>query len=227
MPLPIILLVVAGVAALIGGGVALAWNWNDIVVSLSGKQVAILGERAVGKTHLASFLATGTIPEDYQQTVMPEKTSSNRQQLKDLDLKIKKSLDLPGAKESYSDWKSLCETADVVLYLLRADRILARDREVGRRVKADVRHIGEWLKERDGAMPLYIIGTHCDLDPNFGKIDAKNIGDYHDRFSKLPLVREIVALAGGSSRAKVVVGSMKDRKHTEALVYVLFSQIVQ
>jgi hypothetical protein len=56
--------VVIGLAALFTGGMVYL-NWDKIVIALSGKQVAVLGARQVGKTHLIEFLTTGSIPAGY------------------------------------------------------------------------------------------------------------------------------------------------------------------
>lgn len=96
MALPaFVLLIAAGVASFLVG-TTIVVKWDDIVIALKGKRLAVLGTRGVGKTHLVKFLATGSIPADYKQTVAPEKTSSRRFKLGDLDLKVKDSLDVSG-----------------------------------------------------------------------------------------------------------------------------------
>ena len=223
MPLPVIFIVVAAIAVLMGTTIAV--KWDDIVVALRGKQLAVLGARGVGKTHLVKFLTTGAIPVEYKQTVAPEKTSSNRFFLKDLDLKVKDTLDLSGDKAAYGEWKDLHDKADVVFYLLRADRLIEGDRVVEKRVRDDVRHISEWLDARNSRPLFFIIGTHCDFDDEFQSTPADKIGNYVDKFRQLPIVSELVARAGGAQRAKVVLGSMKTVQDTEALVYQVFMQV--
>ncbi len=53
--------ILIGLGLLIGG-TAIALSWDDIVISLKGKKLAVLGARGVGKTHLLKFLSTGSIP---------------------------------------------------------------------------------------------------------------------------------------------------------------------
>jgi hypothetical protein len=100
------------------GAVAVALKWDDIVAALRGKRLAVLGARGVGKTHLIEFLTKGLIPTEYTQTVAPTKTASRRFELKDLDLKIKETIDVPGDKSAYAVWKKLHDEAHVVFYLL-------------------------------------------------------------------------------------------------------------
>lgn len=223
MPLPVILIFLAVATALLGTTIAV--KWDAIVVALRGKQLAVLGARGVGKTHLVKFLTTGSIPVEYKQTVAPEKTSSNRFSLKDLDLKVKDTLDLSGDKAAYAEWKDLHDKADIVFYLLRADRLIAGDHVVESRVRDDVQHISEWLEARNPRPSFFIIGTHCDFDAEFQSTSANKIGDYVDKFRQLSIVSELVARAGGAQHAKVVLGSMKTVQDTEALVYQVFMQV--
>jgi hypothetical protein len=224
MPLPLLVWIGIGVASLLAG-TTIAKKWDNIVVALKGKRLAVLGERGVGKTHLISFLTSGSIPAEYRQTVAPEKVSARRFQLRDLDLKVKDTLDVSGDKAAYAEWKELHDQADMVFYLLRADALIAGDPVVETRVRDDLRHIGSWLEARSSRPSFFIIGTHCDLDSEFAGLSADTIGDYVDKFRRLLVVTELVARAGGAHQAKVVLGSMKTIQDTEALVYQIFMQV--
>lgn len=223
MPLPLIFIAIGVMSLLVGTTIAV--KWDHILVTLKGKRLAVLGARGVGKTHLVKFLTTGSIPAEYKQTVAPEKTSSRRFQLNDLDLKVKDSLDISGDKAAYGEWKELFEQADVVFYLVRADRLIAGDRDVEARVRDDLKHIGGWLTSRNLRPSIFIIGTHCDLDPEFRSTSSSKMGDYVDKFRQIPIVVELVARAGGAQQTKVVLGSMKSTQNTEALVYQVFMQV--
>lgn len=225
MPLPLIVLIGLGVAAMLAGG-ATYLKWDEIILALKGKRVAVLGARGVGKTHLVKFLTTGSIPPTYKQTVTPAKVPARRFDLKELELNVKDSLDVAGDKVAYAKWKELVGRSDVVLYLLRADRIFARDAAAEARIRDDIKHIGEWLASAKQRPEFFIIGTHCDLDDGFSSLKEDQIGDYVDTFSKLPLMREIFLRVGGAAQMKVALGSMKTIEHTEALVYNIFAQMV-
>lgn len=216
MPFP----VVVAVASLLAAG------WDKIVLALKGKRLAVLGARGVGKTHLITFLSSGSIPAEYKQTLAPEKKSARRFQLGDLDLKVKGSLDVSGDRVAYAEWKALHDEADVVLYLMRADRLAAGDADVENRVRDDLRHIEDWLKARKPRPKFFVVGTHCDLDAVFVGLSPARKGEYVDRFRQLPIVSEVVLRAGGAQAAKVVLGSMKTVGDTEALVSQLFMQVV-
>jgi energy-coupling factor transporter ATP-binding protein EcfA2 len=224
MPLPFLVpVVISAVLAVIGTTIAL--QWDQIVVAFKGKRLAVLGARGVGKTHLIKFLTSGSIPAEYKQTVAPEKASPRRFQLRELDLKVKDTLDVSGDKAAYAEWKELHDKADVVFYLLRADRLIAGDLEVERRVRDDLRHISGWLETCKSRPRFFIIGTHCDFDSEFTTLSADRLGDYVDKFRKLPIVAELVARAGGAQQTKVVLGSMKSLQDTEMLVYQIFIQV--
>lgn len=226
MPLPIAVIWIAVAVVTALAGTTIAVKWDEIVVALNGKRLVVLGARGVGKTHLVKFLTSGSIPAEYKQTVAPEKASSRRFQLNELDLKVKESLDVSGDKAAYGEWKELHDQADVVFYLLRADRLIAGDRNVEARVTDDLKHIGGWLETRKSRPHFFIIGTHCDFDAEFLSTSVGSIGDYVDNFRKLPIVTEIVMRGGGAQQAKVVLGSMKTVQDTEALVYQIFRQVI-
>lgn len=204
--------------------------WDDILIKFTGKHLAILGARGVGKTHLWRILTTGDILTENKQTLAPENTSARRFPLKGLDLKIKRSLDLAGGEASRGEWKSLCSNADIVFYLLRADQLIKGDNDVKKRVETDIGHISGWMKERmqeRKTRPLFfIIGTHCDLDEEFQySMSADKIGDYTDKFRQIPIIKKLVQHAGGAQHVKVVLGSMKTVQDTESLVYEIFRQV--
>lgn len=224
MPVPLLVFIALGVTSLLVG-TTITMTWDALQVALRGKRVAILGARGVGKTHLTGFLSLGSIPEGYKQTLAPEKSLGRRFQLRDLDLKIKHSLDVSGDKAAYGEWKELHDQADIVFYLLRADRLIAGDVDTENRVRDDLRHIGGWLAARQPRPMLFIIGTHCDFDAEFGTLSPDRMGDYVDRFRRLPVVTELVSRGGGAVQAKVVLGSLKTFEHTEALVYQIFMQV--
>lgn len=222
MPIPVIVAIVVAVI-----GTLTALNWKAIVIALQGKHVAVLGARNVGKTHLVTFITTGSLPEEYNQTVAPKKAPARRFQLKELDIKVKESLDLSGDKAAYAEWKKLHDRADFVFYLLRADRLFARDGCVERRVLEDLQHIGQWLEAREPRPRFFIVGTFCDLDPEFHDLPGDKVGDYVDKFRSLPVVSELILRGGGAGQARVVLGSMKTLKDTETLVYQIFMQVTK
>lgn len=225
MPIPIVVVwIVVGVVTLLVG-TTITVKWDDIVISLKGKRLAVLGARGVGKTHLIKFMTSGSIPAEYKQTLAPEKASARRFQLKELDLKVKDTLDVSGDKAAYAAWRELHDQSDVVFYLLRADRLIAKDKNTETRVQEDLEHIEKWLDAKSPRPRFFIIGTHCDFDHDFLATSANNFGDYVDKFRRLPIVRQLVALGGGSPQVQVVLGSMKTDRDTEALVYQIFMQV--
>ncbi len=173
--------ILLGLGALGAAGIGIA----AILDELEHKKLAVLGERAAGKTALIQFLTTGTLPDKYLSTDEVRKTSRSHIKLEDLELKIEESRDLPGGTPWYADWKNLTEEADIVLYLLRVDKLMAGDKHTEERVKRDMGHIGKWLKASPKEFPLLIIGTHCDLsDPDLTKLPEDEIGYYPEKFIK-------------------------------------------
>ena len=223
-----IIVVVLAIAAVVGTVAAL--NWDEILIALKGKKLAVLGARTTGKTHLIKFLTDGSIPEEYRQTSESESTEGRRFKLKDLELTIKKSKDVPGPRNF--DWEKIVtgtekeNGADIVLYLLRVDWIMKGDKRHEARVKKDIGQIKRWLNASPKEFPLFIIGTGCDLtDKDLTALPEDQIGEYMDEISCMPFFRDIVLRGGGEKKVKLILGSLKSKPTTEVLVYALFNQI--
>jgi hypothetical protein len=210
-------------------GLAVVGVWvtsrDDIATLWTGKKLAVLGARGVGKTHLIQFMTKGSMPTDYKQTVAPNKTQANKFELNGLSLRIKENLDVSGDKAAYAEWKQCAEEADVLLYLLRADRLLAHDEIVENRIKSDLQHIAEWLEKHDPRKPFFIIGTHCDLDESYPGGESGQFGSYLDRFRQLDAIHEFLFRCGGSERVKIIIGSLKNLSETQSLGYKLLQQV--
>ena len=212
-----------GLLGLGGATVTLAALLSEKV---KGKKFAVLGERSAGKTVLINFLTKGTFSKEYAQTLHPKKTDSNHFELKDLELEVEESIDVPGSDDSYGQWEDITKKADIVLYLLRADKLKAGDKRTEERVKKDMGQIGNWLKSPK-EYPLFIIGTYCDrTNPDFTKLPKDRKGDYVDEMRSMPIFREIVRLGGGAAKVKVAFGSLKSEASIEDLVYEVIYQVV-
>ena len=225
MPIWIPILIIAGSAL---AGAAIIATIEDILKALKGKRFAVLGMRRTGKTALINFLTKGILTQKYMPTELPKKTVKNHFKLKDLKLEVEESIDVPGdAPDFYHDWKDIVQKADIVLYLLRSDRLMAGDKHTEERVKRDMGQIGRWLKENPKKFPLFIIGTHCDLTtPDLTKLPEDEIGDYEDKLRKMPIFQEIALRGGGRKKVLFIFGSLQSKDATERLVYRIIDQVV-
>ena len=188
MPIWIPILIIVG-SGLVGAAVGAIVG--VIIEALEGKRLAVLGERGVGKTVLINFLTKGTLSKDYIQTLDLEETASNDFKLKELKLRIKESEDVPGHIDFYAQWEDVFQNADIVMYLLRSDKLMEGDKYTEERVKRDIGQIGEWLKENPKKFPLFIIGTHCDLTtPDLTKLSENKRGYYEDKLRRMPVLQE-------------------------------------
>lgn len=219
--IPIIIAIAVAIAA---AGTIAALNWDAIIKALKGKKPAVLGERKVGKTTLIKFLTEGSIPEEYEATNDPQRVSGRRFQLKDLELAIQDTIDVPGRRNI--DWEKIIKDADMVMYLLRVDRLMEGHRPTENRVQKDIGQIKRWLDANPKKFPLFVIGTHCDLtDPDLTTLSLDQIGDYEDKVREMAIFRHIELLGGGESKVTLMLGSLKSEATTEALVYRLFKRI--
>jgi len=212
-PAVVDLIIKIGLGVIVGGGIL---GGKKLFKWWKGKNVVVLGARGTGKTHLVNSILGRKHPEKTSQTYYPE-DGGKKYQKGGVTFKIR--YDVPGDKDNYTTWKNGFDQSDIVFYLLRADKIIAGDRDAEQRILTDSRQIGGWFKERKENPPhIFIIGTHCDLDPNYAKVTQKNRGDYLDCFRKLPTMSEFVKCMGGKSRVKVHAVNLKDPKEAKQLI---------
>ena len=194
-----LLVVLLGLAAL---------NWDTIIKALKGKKVAVLGARKVGKTRLINFLSKGSLPKKYEGTNYPEPVRGRRFQLKELKLVIKDMVDVPG-RGGYT-WERIVKDADIVLYLLRVDRLMKGHKPTEDRVQRDIGRIKRWLDDNPKEFPLFIIGTHCDrTDPDWTTLSADQIVEYEDKVRDMAIFQDLELLGGGARNVTLVARELK------------------
>ena len=231
MPIPIVIPIIAVTSAVLAA-VAIRASLKKL---LKGKTLAVLGETMVGKTCLIDFLTTGSMPEPkkYKPDLYARKVFGRRFQLRELELNIPPLKQLPGLSgpSAYAVWKEAVPEADIVLYLLRVDQLMASHKPTEDRVQKDLRQIKKWLDELEEEdkrkkYPLFIIGTYCDrTDPDFTTLPKAQIGSYVEKVQNMPIFQKIRRLGGGGSKVRFLFGSLKTLETTEDLVYQLFHQI--
>jgi len=203
------------VTALVGGAYAL--NWGRLRRAFFGKGIAVLGARGVGKTTLRTFLSTGTIPEKYVVTDIGVKSEGRTFQLRDLELSIKDGRDVGGDKQLYGLWKKSVLASDIVLLLVRSDKLFERDPTVEKRALADAQQISRWLEKKSEEPDVYLVGTHLDLVS-----DSISVEERRDHFRKLSSVSRI-ARQLRIDGSRIVLGSLVSKDETAALVHQLFT----
>lgn len=215
-------LIIAGAAAVVTAGVAY-WKrdgiqdfWESLVISLKGKRVAVLGERNVGKTVLLKFLAGGEISSEYMQTTLTEKVEAKRFAMGDLKLDLKETRDVSGGHDAIEEWKALHDEADIVLYLVNAQKANQQ------RIRRDLEKLESWSKARSPQPKLVVIVTHMDLDATYVATPASGLGHFRDRFVKLYLDAGLSKL---SHRPPIILGSLVSRDEAAKLVATLIKTV--
>jgi len=226
MPLPLVPIFIAfAVGAAVSGSVVS--NWENIVYSLKGKKIAVLGARKVGKTTLLKYMEKGILIERYKQTCDKDAIERTRIKLGDLDILIKKTDDVSGDIAQYYVWKNLFEGSDLVLYIVRTDMLLKHDSETEKRTEDDLKQIQSWIKELSSTQrkQLFIVGNHWDSDPVYKNLTPDQKGNYQSQFTSLPIVKKMIQLAGGAAKVKVALGSLANEQDANNLIQTIFKQV--
>jgi len=184
-----------------------------------GKRLTILGERGTGKTHLFHFLEYGHLPRSYIPTPTIDKKANFPTRMKSSsgeNIAFEHNVDVSGDETYLNVWRDCCESADWIIYLLRADKVMAGDVTSLKRIESDVAYISECLLERK-ARPekIAIVGTHCDLDPKY-KHDRAS--EYQDSFRRTRCIERLDCFFGGKPRPVILAGSLRDDAGAQRLL---------
>ena len=202
-------------------------SWDVLRKFLYGKRIAILGARAVGKTHLIQFLTKGTIPLEYEVTIDPTREKGRKLdqtiKLADLNLKIDDMIDFSGGEDWYPLWKEQFDKADIVFYLFKANDYFGGDKSTQDRVHQDLGQIDIWFNENKHHKPTYfLVGTHCDFISGYVEIPLKNRAGFSDKLIQTAAARNLKLHVDAP---KIILGSMEDIQNTEELAFRLFYRI--
>lgn len=216
-------------AIVIGGtGALIAYKWDDIVIKWKGKKVVALGDVGTGKTTLMTFLSTGSFPEKYFNTVGVDKTSKRRFKLKDLDICLQESVDIPGnklAQKAY--WEKYVNESDVVIFLFDASKVYLKSNEShNSKLELQSNRLGRILRDsrserklNENQLKVFCVGTHCDKIPEYRDAQSNNkMAVFQDEIGGLQVVKEIRS-ALGAKTVPVIFGSLHNEESTTDLVY--------
>lgn len=217
----------------LGGSVAtLAFTWENIIFSLRGKKIAVLGERRVGKTTLLTYISKGIFINLYDATLASKKVEKTRLSLNDLDIKIKKTKDVSGADDlgAYREWQKLFIPADIVLYIVRADKLLDKNPETKNRAITDLDNFKSWSDESEKKRRwVFIIGNVWEPHSEYSSIqDSGEYVKFLEKFQQLDSVEKMTQIARRSeaNEVRVVLGSLANKESANKLITVVFSQVI-
>jgi len=180
---------------------------DSFVILLKGKKIAVLGVRGSGKTTLLTFLSKGELPAESVQTIMASPVSARRFALKDLQLDLKETQDVPGGEMAFDEWKKLHDESDNIIYLINAAEL---DKE---RITYDLKKIYKWRPVEKCKSKFLIVATHMDKDSAYMALQPHNSGNFHDRF-----VSDLRRYIPFTKQPTVILGSLDNQKNTENLV---------
>jgi hypothetical protein len=216
------------------------WRWLDELIGrLTGKNVGVLGERGVGKTHLQTFLRERRIPGTYTQTLVQERMKASRATMLAFEsfegpsmvkLALRSGFDVPGSAEAVEAWKEVVERSSILLYLFRADLAYKGDTAHLRRITDDSTLISKFIDERDQGgedMKVVLVGTHYDQIVGFPGADAgSTFYEWHQHIhstAEIGIARLVLGRSL-SARPGLVVGSMRTLKDTQEMAFRIFAK---
>lgn len=219
MPFPLIPIIIVGVSALLGG--LTVKFWENILILLKGKNVAILGAHETGKTTLHKFLRYGEIVFEHNPT-KKKKVKGKRFQLNDLELILKEGTDIGGVNDYLKDWKEIVSTSEICFYLFDANKVYNSDFEYIDKISTHLSHISGWIKEFKISPKFYIIGTFADYIEEYNKLTKSETQIFEQK------IREKIKIAYLKveiSASSIFIGSLKDQNSIEKLLIEVLNQI--
>lgn len=141
MAFPLVSIVLV-VAVSVGLGTT-AWI---VRMKLSGKRVAILGRQEVGKSTLLYMLRDNKLPDQVIRTTDPIPGGEFEMKLgRRRPTRFIVPKDLPGsAAPTWTVWKEAFNSADIVLYLFRSDKLIEDDDAETGLVQEHLNMLVEW-----------------------------------------------------------------------------------
>lgn len=190
--------------------------------NLNGKNIAVLGIKEVGKTTFLAYICKNEIIKDYETTPVLDKDSYKKFRFSGGDISFTlSSVDLPGSDDfdtqAVENWKKYFDSADIVIYLLRAHVLLnpqsANDSREIEIIKRNIRKMTEWREKINNKRKVFIVGSYFD---KFGDFSDQTLSSYQKKFNE----NEIIRFSGMTP----VIGSLVNKVEAEKLVRRLVNQ---
>lgn len=214
MVLPLII----GGFALVG---ILGWIFGS---NLNGKTIAILGARASGKSRFFEYIATQKLSNSshYSQTKYKQTVASKHNVEKavfdkggkNIEFDLVKSIDVAGGSVAYQDWKEVAKNADILLYLINAEKLLSiNNSDYKETIKKDISEIEKTVREKTYDKVVIVV-THCDKIQGY----TTDFDSVYKRIERNGIIDESIIKLGGTKKCELIVGSLKDTKEAEKLL---------
>ncbi|QSV63916.1 MAG: hypothetical protein HEQ26_15320 [Dolichospermum sp. DL01] len=203
---------------------SMGYNWKTIIIFLTGKKLAVLGDKGTGKTTLLNYLIKKVLSQGYYQTRYVHDTDEQRFYLNDKWISLKKSKDVGGDTSFHDEWEKLFKESDLIFYMVRSNLLINDDPETNNRVKDDLELIQGWRNKYDSnnRKKLLIICTFCDL------LDINELNrNLPRKIGSDELSNNFPILYKAGVGMKVVLGSLFDdnnNDNTRKLVELIFQE---
>lgn len=191
----------------------------------SNKTLAVIGPTACGKDSLLARLQGIPVPKRHINTGAPEEVKAYEVNYfldnnEKVSFRANKTLNVGGEENDREDyWADVCKGADVVFYMVDAQRLRDEHDSFMRRIRQDMRWLAAEGLEKPGAKLIIVMNK---FDLLLGGKDPENL---EDAFINLgaPLANEVNEIAKKELKAKA--DSLKGVMPLSTTDGYLFSQL--
>lgn len=221
MVLPLAWIIGVGVVGLIG---AISVTGYKQYQKYTGKKIAVLGARGVGKTSFFTFLEKGEISEQHEQTYCKQKKEGIFIKLDDKKIIFGSTYDVGG--KDYGSWLDLIQVSDIIVYMMDINRVLKKDTLYIMTVREDLSKIAEQIREQEqkkgNKLNVILMLNHADeyqlYYSSFMEFEKKTLHN--------ALVNEVILMLGGTTKCQVIIGSLKTPDEAKKLVKQLIDKVI-
>lgn len=187
---------------------------------VSGRTLAILGERQSGKTTLTRLMSQGILGDpEYIETVADTSYAGATTTLPDgTVLHVGDLKDLPGDESAWLPWRNRVQESHHVIYLLRSPQLRTGRSTARNRCRRDLQQIAIWIEEANseerGERSVVLVFSHRDLDTD----QSANTNDYaHGLIEAADLTAAVTTLRR-AARVNYVAGSLHSQEAANSLL---------
>jgi GTPase SAR1 family protein len=177
-------------------------------IAIAGKNLAILGAKAVGKTTLQMFIRKGVVINNYDATPILKELPMGTYGGTKFKFFIKSGKDTGGDEAFREVWRTIFLESDICFYLYDAHNVSLGTRAIFRQIEYHLYMLNHWREHH--SIQIFVIGTFADLLPS-----KLSLAEYEDRqYDAL----QSALYKGKIERRHFMIGSLENEGEAASLV---------